>query len=81
MFNFVCIFRVFDRQSKGYIDAGDLKATMTQLGVELTSHDVEAMMHDAGVKADGRIFYEGTSYGHLQWVEYRAVVIKCTSKM
>ena len=33
---------------------------MTQLGVELTSHDVEAMMHDAGVKADGRIFYEGT---------------------
>ena len=54
------IDRVFDRQSKGYIDAGDLKATMTQLGVELTSHDVKAMMHDAGVKADGRIFYEGT---------------------
>ena len=54
-----CTCRVFDRKQKGYIEGADLKVTMKQLGVTLTSEDVKAMMHDAGVKADGRIFYEG----------------------
>ena len=65
------LYRVFDRQQKGYIEAGDLKVTMKQLGVTLTNDDVKAMMHDAGVKADGRIYYEGlyaviVYYCHLQ---------------
>ena len=32
---------------------------MKQLGVTLTNTDVKAMMLDAEVKEDGRIFYDG----------------------
>ena len=32
---------------------------MKELGVQLSKDDVTAMMQEAGVKADGRIYYEG----------------------
>ena len=60
-------FRVFDKDSSGYIDANDLRTTMRELGVELTPGDVRAMMHEAGVKADGRIYYEGQSMYLIHW--------------
>lgn len=53
-------FRVFDANSDGYIDAGELCATMNDLtGDALTDADVDAMIRSADVDGDGRINYEG----------------------
>ena len=51
--------QVFDRHQRGYIDGGDLKGTMEQLGVVLTEEDVHAMMQQAGCKITDRVYYEG----------------------
>ena len=52
--------QVFDKCNRGYIDGQNLKDTMKQLGVELNAGDIKAMLKTAGVKSDGKIFYEGT---------------------
>ena len=50
------------QDSNGYIDDNELCITMKELGVQLSKDDVKAMMQEAGVKADGRIYYEGQCF-------------------
>ncbi len=53
------MFSVFDKDNSGYVDAKELKTTMTELGMPLTDEEVKNMMGEIGVEEDGRIFYEG----------------------
>lgn len=53
-------FRAFDVNNDGFIDASELRATMSDLtGDSLTDDDVEAMIRSADKNGDGRIDYEG----------------------
>ena len=52
-------FQVFDRDGSGYIDAKEIRVTMHELGVVVTSDDVAAMLQEAGVQLDGRLYYNG----------------------
>ena len=55
----VCV-QVFDHNSDGYISKLELHKTMNDLGIELSRHDLDAMMDEADVNKDGRIDYAGT---------------------
>ena len=57
-------FDVFDKDGNGYVDRHELRTTMRELGVDLTSDDVTAMMEEAGVRVDGRIYLEGKLIKH-----------------
>jgi len=53
------LFRVFDKDSDGSINAKDLSDTMKDLGLVLTGDDTAAMMREAGLGPDGNIHYKG----------------------
>ena len=53
------LFQAFDKDGSGYIDKNELKATMNQVGMEVTDRDVDTMMKASGVASKDRIFYEG----------------------
>ena len=53
-------FRLFDKDSNGYITAEELKEIMAVLGEDLSDKEVEDMIHQADSDADGRINYSGT---------------------
>lgn len=50
-------FKVFDRNSDGYISKSELCQTMTDLGINLTRDDLDVMMAEADINKDGRIDY------------------------
>lgn len=51
-------FRMFDRDGNGYISANELKHVMCNLGEKLTESEVEDMIKEADVDADGMVNYE-----------------------
>jgi len=57
--DFRSLFAAFDKDNSGYIDAEELRQTMSAVGIQLSDHDVSMMMKVAGVPARGRIYYEG----------------------
>jgi len=52
-------FKVFDIDSNGFIDAGELRATLTDLGSCVSLPDAEALLRAADKNGDGQIDYEG----------------------
>ena len=52
-------FQVFDKDRDGFISAEDLRLTMHDLGVTLTSEDVKDMLKEAGVGPRGKIYFRG----------------------
>jgi calmodulin len=50
-------FKVFDRNSDGYISKLELHKTMTDLGIKLSREDLDVMMEEADINKDGRIDY------------------------
>lgn len=50
-------FKVFDRNSDGYISKTELYQTMKELGVKLSMEDLDEMMKEADINQDGRIDY------------------------
>jgi calmodulin len=50
-------FKVFDRNSDGYISKTELYQTMKELGVKLSMDDLNEMMKAADINQDGRIDY------------------------
>ncbi|ESO07720.1 hypothetical protein HELRODRAFT_170263 [Helobdella robusta] len=52
-------FQVFDIDGNGYIDARELKITMSKLGENLSDREVKRMMKMADRNNDGKIDYEG----------------------
>ena len=49
------IFKEMDADSNGSIDSQELKAAFGAVGVELTSKELKAMMHEADRDGDGQI--------------------------
>ena len=52
-------FRLFDKDSNGYITGDELKEIMAVLGEDLSEKEVEDMINAADSDADGRINYSG----------------------
>merc|ERR1712139_371087 len=51
-------FRVFDKDSNGYISAEELRHVMTNLGEKLTEDEVDEMIREADIDGDGQVNYE-----------------------
>jgi len=60
--DFRSLFMAFDKDNSGYIDADELRQTMSAVGLQLSDQDVTMMMNAAGVPAGGRIYYEGEAF-------------------
>jgi len=52
-------FKVFDIDGNGFIDAGELRATLADLGSCVSLPDAEALLRSADKNGDGQIDYEG----------------------
>jgi len=52
-------FKVFDMDGNGFIDAGELRATLADLGSCVSLPDAEALLRSADKNGDGQIDYEG----------------------
>ncbi|KAL4003965.1 F-box protein 38 [Sarotherodon galilaeus] len=50
--------RMADKEQKGFILASELRAKLTGLGEKLTDKEVDELLQEAGVGADGRVHYE-----------------------
>ena len=53
------LFAALDKDCNGFIDKHELRATMSEVGLQLSDEDVDTMMKAAGVVIKDRIFYEG----------------------
>lgn len=53
------IFKVFDKDSSGFINASELKEVSSKLGRNMTDEDVKEMIKEADLDQDGKINYEG----------------------
>jgi len=53
------LFAALDKDCNGFIDKNELRATMAEVGLQLSDDDVDTMMKAAGVVIKDRIFYEG----------------------
>eukprot|EP00325_Prymnesiales_sp_UTEX-LB-985_P005318 CAMPEP_0174700596 /NCGR_PEP_ID=MMETSP1094-20130205/5505_1 /TAXON_ID=156173 /ORGANISM="Chrysochromulina brevifilum, Strain UTEX LB 985" /LENGTH=147 /DNA_ID=CAMNT_0015898107 /DNA_START=132 /DNA_END=575 /DNA_ORIENTATION=- len=52
-------FRLLDPDQKGHIDSSHLQRICRKLGEDLSEEEVKAMVHEALIGYDGRIFYDG----------------------
>ncbi|KAJ0069605.1 hypothetical protein NL108_011102, partial [Boleophthalmus pectinirostris] len=50
--------RMADKEQKGYILVSELRAKLTCLGERLTDKEVDDLLKEAGVGADGRVYCE-----------------------
>ncbi|XP_037622391.1 calmodulin-like protein 4 [Sebastes umbrosus] len=50
--------RMADKEQKGFILASELRAKLTGLGEKLTDREVDELLKEAGVGADGRVHCE-----------------------
>lgn len=60
-----CHFRVFDKNSDGFITADELKNVMTNLGEKLSDEEINDMITEADLDGDGRVSYSGTSINSI----------------
>ena len=51
-------FKVFDRDSDGFISAEELTHVMSTLGENLTQEEIDEMSREADLDGDGRVSYE-----------------------
>lgn len=52
------LFRIFDRDEKGFITAADLAHSMAKLGHALTAKELTGMIKEADADGDGRISFQ-----------------------
>lgn len=52
-------FRVFDKESNGFLSAAELRHIMTNMGEKLTEEEVDEMMGCADTDSNGEINYKG----------------------
>jgi Ca2+-binding EF-hand superfamily protein len=50
-------FRVFDKEGNGYIGVVELRHVLTNLGEKLTDREVDEMVREADMDAEGQISY------------------------
>merc|ERR1712151_1475996 len=51
-------FKVFGRDGDGFISAGELRYSMTNLGEKLSDQEVDEMIREADLDNDGQINYD-----------------------
>ncbi|XP_014780632.1 calmodulin isoform X2 [Octopus bimaculoides] len=51
-------FRVFDKDGNGYISCAELRHVLTNLGEKLSDEEVDEMIREAEITADGRVNYD-----------------------
>ncbi|KAG6503309.1 hypothetical protein ZIOFF_035620 [Zingiber officinale] len=51
-------FKVFDKDSNGFISAQELRHVMTSLGEKLTDEEVDEMIREADIDGDGQVNYQ-----------------------
>jgi len=51
-------FRIFDKHSRGFISASDLRAVLHCLGEDLSEDEIEDMIREVDIDGDGRIDFE-----------------------
>ncbi|XP_074572657.1 calmodulin [Curcuma longa] len=51
-------FKVFDKDSNGFILAQELRHVMTSLGEKLTDEEVDEMIREADIDGDGQVNYQ-----------------------
>lgn len=52
-------FRVFDRESSGFISREELRFVMSNINAQLTEEEIEELIDDADHDHDGQISYDG----------------------
>ena len=52
-------FKIFDKDSNGYINASELKELMEKLGEKLSDEEIEKMIAEADLDEDGKVSYKG----------------------
>jgi Ca2+-binding EF-hand superfamily protein len=52
-------FRVFDKESNGFLSAAELRHIMTNMGEKLTEEEVDEMISCADTDSNGEINYKG----------------------
>ena len=66
-------FRAFDKDGNGFISAAELRHVMMNLGETLTDEEVNEMIREADINADGQVNYEG----NLLFILNNVTLIKC----
>merc|ERR1719299_292259 len=51
-------FKVFDRDGSGLINASEMRHVMSNLGEKISDEEMDEMLREADVDADGKIDYE-----------------------
>ncbi|XP_052696466.1 neo-calmodulin-like [Crassostrea angulata] len=51
-------FHIFDINKDGYVDASELKKTLTSMGESLTEEEAEVLLRTADTNGDGKIDYK-----------------------
>nr|XP_046251188.1 calmodulin-like protein 4 [Scatophagus argus] len=62
--------KMADKEQKGFILASELRAKLTGLGEKLTDEEVDELLKEAGVGADGRVHCE----------HFAKAVTRCSAK-
>ena len=52
-------FRVFDKESRGHINANEFRFVMKNIGAQMTDEEIEEMIEEADHDHDGLISYDG----------------------
>ena len=55
-------FRYFDKDGSGFVDAAELRYTLTTLGDTLSDEQAEDFFKQADINEDGKISYEGIDH-------------------
>lgn len=73
-------FHIFDINKDGYVDASELKKTLTSMGESLTEEEAEVLLRTADTNGDGKIDYKGkvasiTIFFFLFFLDYINVTV------
>jgi len=52
------VFRIFDKDNSGYITVDNIRVVMLDLNIQLGEEELEEMVRDADMDADGYVSYE-----------------------
>ncbi|XP_063685149.1 uncharacterized protein LOC134819253 [Bolinopsis microptera] len=57
-FEYKKAFKIFDKRGDGFIDNAELKHVMTNIGEDMSDHEILAMIKEADLDGDGMLNYD-----------------------